>query len=194
MGRSISFNSLHTRFFAVLYMLLASTLCRAQSLAVKNDALYDALLIPNLGMEVRAGKHTTVDVEGTYDPLSFSSERKWKNWSLCPEVRFWGCHPFSGMFVGINALCGGFNVSRMDVFGLKGKRAQCRLFYGGGLTLGNHYVISPCWGLEAKANVGFVHMPYSRYRCGTCGYKEKNVTTNYIGPTNISISLIYIIK
>ncbi len=187
-------SSLHISILAIAAMLSAAPLCHAQSVALENNCLYDILLIPNLGMEIKTGSHTTLNVEGTYDPFTFPAGRKYKNWSLCPEARFWGCHPFSGMFVGINALCGGFNVSCINIFGLKEKRSQCRLFYGGGFTLGNHYVISPCWGLEAKANVGFVHMSYSRYRCGTCGYKEKDVTANYVGPTNLSITLIYIIK
>jgi len=175
-------------------MLLTSLSCHAQRLAVKNDAIYDALLIPNLGMELKTGGHTTVDVEAIYDPISFQSDKKWKNWSVQPEVRFWGCKPFSGMFIGLNALAGGFNVARIPVFDFNDKRAQCHLFYGGGVTLGNHYVISPRWGVETKVSLDFVHIEYSRYRCGTCGYKEDDIVTNYAGPTSLSVALIYVIK
>lgn len=179
---------------SIAAMLLTSLLCQGQSLAVKNDALHDALLIPNLGMEMRTGVRTTINVEGTYDPISFPSSRKWKNWSVCPEVRYWSCKSFSGLFVGLNVLAGGFNMSRIPIFNFNEKRAQCRLFYGGGLTFGGHYVLSPRLGLETKVDFGFVHMEYSRYRCGTCGYKEEDVVTNYIGPANISVALVYIIK
>jgi len=178
----------------VTVMLLASLSCHAQSYAIKNDAMYNALLIPNLGMEFKTYTHTTIDIEGTYDPISFPSNKQWKNWSVQPEVRFWGCKPFSGMFVGINAIAGGFNVARVPLFGFNEKRVQCRFFYGGGITLGNNYVLSPRWGVETKISLGVVHFEYSRYRCGTCGYKEADIVTNYAGPTNMSVALIYIIK
>ena len=184
----------HTKVIvSMTVMLSVVSLCDAQKFAFKNDALYDALLIPNIGMEAKIGKRTTVDVEGTYDPINFPNRRKWKNWSVQPEVRHWGCVPFFGTFVGLNAIAGDFNVARIPVFNLKEKRIQ-GTFYGGGMTLGNHHIISPHWGLETKVNIDFVHICYSRYRCSKCGYKEEDVTTNYVGPTRFSISLVYLIK
>jgi hypothetical protein len=183
----------HVGILLSLAMLSTPFLCQAQSIAIKNDALYDALLIPNLGMETKIGERTTLDIEGTYDPITFPGRRKWKNWLVQPELRHWGCVPFFGMFVGINGMAGGFNVARVPVFNFDEKRIQ-GTFYGGGLTLGNHHIISPHWGLETKVNLDFVHISYSRYRCSKCGYKEENVTTNYIGPTRVSVSLVYIIR
>jgi hypothetical protein len=182
------------RILLSVAMLSTPLLCHAQSLSLKNNAIYDVLLIPNLGMEAKIGARTTIEAEGTYDPISFPNKRKWKNWSLNTDIRHWGCKTFSGFFVGVNAIAGGFNVSRIPIFNLDEKRAQCHLFYGGGLTLGNHFVISPHWGLETKIDLDFVHLEYSRYRCGTCGYKEEDIVTNYAGPTSLALSLIYIIK
>jgi len=179
--------------FSLTAMLLTPFLCYAQSIAIKNNTLYDALLIPNLGMETKIGDRTTLDVEGTYDPITFPNKTKWKNWSVQPELRHWGCVPFFGMFIGINGMAGRFNLERIPVFNFYEKRMQ-GTFYGGGLTLGNHHIISPHWGLETKVNLDFIHINYSCYRCSKCGYKEENVITNYAGPTEVSISLVYIIK
>ena len=60
----------------------------AQKLAVKTNLLYDALLIPSLGAELAVGQRSTVNLTATYNPFSFG-ERKWKNWSLQPEYRYW---------------------------------------------------------------------------------------------------------
>jgi len=165
----------------------------SQHLAVKSNLLYDAVAIPSLGIETKIGKYTTLDISGTYDPISFPNDRKWKNWTVQPELRRWGCMPFSGMFVGVNALAGGFNFEKVPIAKIDNKRAQ-GTFYGGELTLGYHKILSPHWGLESGFSVGFIYTDYSRYRCGSCGYKEMSFHKNYMGPTRLSISLVYMIK
>ena len=160
---------------------------------MKSNLLYDAVAIPSFGIETKITKSTTLDISGTYDPITFSNNRKWKNWTVQPELRRWGCVPFSGMFVGVNALAGGFNLANVSFAKVANKRVQ-GTFYGGGITLGYHKILSPRWGLESALSVGYVHTDYSRYRCGSCGYKEMNFHKDYVGPTRLSISLVYMIK
>jgi hypothetical protein len=179
--------------FLFIALWIFSAPGNSQHVAVKSNLLYDAAAIPSLGIETKIAKSTTLDISGTYDPITFSGSRKLKNWMVQPELRRWGCIPFSGPFVGVNAIAGGFNFEKMPFAELKQKRAQ-GTFYGGGLSFGYHKILSPHWGFESSVSVGAVHISYSRYRCGSCGYKEKSFNQNYVGPTRISFSLVYIIK
>lgn len=173
--------------------LICSLPAAAQYTAVKTNMLYDAAAVPNLGLETKIAHSTTLEIWGTYDPITFSGRRGWKNWMIQPEIRKWGCIPFSGPFIGINGLYGIFNLEKVPFGGLEKKRAQGS-FYGGGLSLGYHKILSPHWGLETSVSMGFVHIGYARYRCGTCGYKERTFHRNYVGPTRISASLVYLIR
>jgi hypothetical protein len=164
-----------------------------QYVALKTNLLYDGVAVPNLGLETRIARSTTLGLWGTYDPVSFPGRRKWKNWMVQPELRRWGCVPFSGPFIGLNVLAGGFNLEKVPFAGLRNKRAQ-GTFYGGGVSLGYYKILSPHWGLESSFSLDFVHSGYSRYRCGTCGYKERSFQRNYVGPTRLSLSLVYVIK
>lgn len=169
------------------------SLCEAQIVAIKNNALMDLLLIPNLGVEVKTGAHTTLSIEGTYTPFTYSGNRKWKNWLIQPEFRYWIHTPFSGEFIAINAMIGDYNLSRVPLFHLDSKRAEGKL-YGGGVTLGKHFILSPHWGIETSLSLGYVHLSYKRFQCVKCGVKEKSGRINYVGPTRAAVSLVYMIN
>jgi hypothetical protein len=112
--------------FSLTAMLLTPFLCHVKSIAIKNDALYDALLIPNLEMETKIGERTTLDVEGTYDPITFPNKTKGKDWSVQPELRHCVCVPFFEMSVGINGIAGDFNTARVPFFNFDEKRNPIR--------------------------------------------------------------------
>jgi hypothetical protein len=162
-------------------------------LAIKSNLLYDAAAIPSLGVETKISKLTTLDISGTYNPITFWGGRKWKNWTVQPELRRWHCAPFSGAFIGVNALVGDFNIEKLPFINLPQKRAQ-GIFYGGGLSFGYNKTLSPHWGIESSLGLGFVHFDYSRYRCASCIFKEKTFIRNYVVPTRLAFSLIYMIK
>lgn len=110
-----------------------------------------------------------------------------------PELRHWFKVPFAGPFVGLNVIGGGFNIARLPFAQLKEKRAQGS-FYGAGITVGYHKILTPHWGFEVNTSLDYLHMDYSRYRCGHCGYKEMTFSKNYITPTRFSFSIVYMIK
>ncbi len=165
----------------------------AQVVAVKTNLLHDALAVPSAGVEVAFSSHYTLNVMGTYCPFSYSGDRKWKNWSVRPELRRWLCTPFCGAFVGVTAECGGFNIQKVPFWGLSDRRAQ-GTFYGGGLTVGWHHILSPHWGLESTLGIGMYHVSYSRYLPGTCGYRDRVSSSNAILPVGTGISLVYMLR
>jgi len=187
-------------------ILLAILLSQAsaQHLALKENLPYDALRIPNLGVELALCRNWTVDLWGAYNPFQESETRKWKIWTIQPELRYWLCKNFSGTFVGIHSGAGQYNMGgfgttldlgtlgTLDLDGLKEHRVQ-GAFWDAGLSVGQHWILSPHWGLEATLGFGYGHYQYKRFRCLHCGEQTTSGTKNYLGPTRAGISLVYLI-
>ena len=161
----------------------------AQKLAVKTNLLYDALLIPSLGAELAVGQRSTVNLTATYNPFSFG-ERKWKNWSLQPEYRYWLHAALTGPFVGVNGIVGGFNINNVRVGGLYGKQRQ-GTFLGGGVTVGWHLILSTRLSMELVAGADYLHCSYDRY---SGQQKEGRFASNLVLPVGSGVNLIYILK
>lgn len=181
------------KLFLLLLVSFASLRLEAQYVALKSNLVYDAIAVPSLGAEVRIDSILTVGVSGTYCPFSFASGRKWKNWSVRPEVRRWFRKSFNGPFVGADVFYGYFNASRIPFLGLKDRRGEGR-FIGGGFTAGWHRILSPHWGLEFSVAAGYVNISYDKYLNYECGYNEGHNVRNLITPTGISMSLVYVIR
>ena len=66
--------------------------------------------------------------------------------------------------------------------------------YGASLQYGHQWVLSPRWSIEASINVGWLRLHYDVWTGGWCGTRLGPAVRDYWGPTNASISLIYIIR
>ena len=161
----------------------------AQTLAVKTNLLHDVLLSPSLGVELVTGDRGSVHVAGTYNPFG-SSERKWRNWSVQPEYRFWMHQAMTGPFVGVNAVAGGYNIAGLDILGLGDKHRQ-GTFYGAGLSAGWHQILSTRWSLELTLGADYVRTTYDRYADGD---HEGRFSGNLVLPTGSGVTLVYIIR
>ena len=167
--------------------------------AVKTNLLYDATRTLNLGVEFGLARRWTLDVSGNYNPWTFSENRKMKHWLVQPEVRWWSCTRFSGHFMGLHALGGGYNWGGMLPWGirpgagLRGHRYQGWLV-GAGVSYGYHWVLGNRWGLEATVGAGYAYLDYDKYPCAKCGRKIGRETQHYFGPTKAGITLIFMVK
>ncbi len=91
------------RHLIILLLCLASfTPMKAQDVAVKTNLLYDAVLTPNIGVEVGVAPKWTIDVTGQLNAWTVN-EHYWKHWLAQPEARYWFCQRFAGHFVGAPA-------------------------------------------------------------------------------------------
>ena len=160
-----------------------------QTLAVKTNLLHDALLTPSLGIELATGDYGSLQLSGTYNPFG-SSDRKWRNWTVQPEYRWWMHQVMTGPFLGANAIVGGFNIDGLSCLGFADKHRQ-GTFYGAGICAGWHHIISTRWSLELTLGADFVHTSYDRY---DGNIHEGHFTSNLILPTGTGISLVYIIR
>ena len=111
--------------FVFLLMLLAGANQKVlgQSWTIRTNLAYDAMLIPSLGAEYALSDRHSISLMGTYNRFN-SGDKKWKNWSVQPELRLWREAPFMGWFMGINVIGGGFNINNVRIGGLGDKHRQ----------------------------------------------------------------------
>ena len=170
----------------------------AQNVAVKTNALYWATTTPNIGVEVSVAKQHSLQLFYGLNPWKQSGgdQTSLRHWLLMPEYRYWFCESFNGWFVGAHLMGGQFNVGGVDLpFGLMPTLENRRYegwYAGGGVTAGYQWVLSRHWNIEASLGVGYDYIKYDKFRCGECGERLKSGHTNYIGPTKLALSVMYV--
>lgn len=185
------------RIIFLLAFAAMAVAAAAQKVALKNNLVYDALLTPNLGLELGLGRATTLDLSGNYNWFKKSNGKMFKHWLAQPEFRFWLCERFNGHFFGLHALGGEFNIAKTKLpFGLAkdGKDYRYDGWYaGGGVSYGYQWMLARKWSVEATVGVGYARINYDKYPCRDCGRKIESGTKNYFGPTKLGVSLIFVI-
>ncbi|MBQ0079993.1 MAG: DUF3575 domain-containing protein, partial [Alistipes sp.] len=134
--------------------------------ALKNNLLYDGLLVANLGLEVGFARHFSIDIPVTFSPYDISSDYKMRTLSFQPEFRYWFKEGWQGHFVGLNAMVSWYNV--ITPFNNR-TRFQDRngdtpllgvgLSYGYSMPLGK----KKNWGMEFTVGVGYAHLDYDMF-------------------------------
>ncbi len=184
--------------------------CAAQTAAVKTNIVSDALLNPNLGIELGLGKRFSLDISGEFNAWtlkgkdgSYSAEslRRWKHWYVQPELRRWLCDRFQGRFVGLHVHAGQYNIGginiKADILGtdwsrLADKRFQ-GWFYGFGFGYGYAYALNKHLNLEGEIGVGYSYTAYDEFKCSGCGkLMMRAVPHHYVGITKAVVSLVYL--
>ena len=183
-------------FLIMLLFCLADL--HSQILAVKSDLLTGALSSPNFGVEVKLSNRLTLEAGFHYNPFPAGGDKRWKHWFVQPELRYWMCQPFGGHFFGAHLLYGVYNVGGMKLpLGLfKGVRSSRYEgdFMGLGVSYGYLFILAPRWSIETSVGVGFLHTGYERYRCLHCGEQTGGEHKNFIAPTQVAVSLVYLIN
>lgn len=185
----------------IIMAAVAGVYCHAQNrVAIKSNLLYDALLSPNLGVEVGVASKWSVELSGNFNDWK-PGGHLWKHWFVQPEARYWLCDRFAGHFFAVHALAGEYNFGNMkntvkflgsDFSGLTDKRYQ-GYGVGGGIGYGYTWMLAKHWSIEAEIGVGWIFTRYDVFPCKNCGTKlESGRTHNYVGPTKAAVNLIYV--
>lgn len=191
----------YLRLAVMLALVCFTGLASAQSTAIKTNLLSDALLNPNVAVEIGLAPRWTLDLSGQFNLWRLSHDRQWRHWAFQPEGRYWFCDRFAGHFVGAHLLGGQYNVGGIDIpisfLGtdfrlLKDTRYQ-GWFVGAGVAYGYAWELGEHWNIEAEIGLGWTYTRYDRFRCSGCGKKiEENRPHNYVGPTKLAIDLVYL--
>ena len=183
-------------------LVVSQSAVHAQHMAIKTNILYDALLSPTIGIEVGLAPKWSFDASGTINFWTVDDKR-WRQWMVQPEARYWFCQRNAGSFLGFHAIGGQYNFGNLDFLGgghkflgtdfgqLKDHRLQGWMV-GAGVAYGYSWMLDERWNLEAEIGAGWIYTQYDRFACGGCGAKDlPNKTHNYVGPTKAAVNLIY---
>lgn len=169
-------------------------------LAVKTNLLWWAARGTwNIAGEVGLGKQTSLELSGGNNRWNFDgsaeNNKKLAHWIIKPEFRYWLCERFNGHFFGVHALYSKYNVSGYDIPLLFEKEYRYEgKAYGAGISYGYHLPLSKRWGVEFNVGAGAVQMNYKKYACEKCGTQEGEYKKTYLGPTELGLKVIYMIK
>ncbi|MDE6295834.1 MAG: DUF3575 domain-containing protein [Muribaculaceae bacterium] len=171
----------------------------AQNVGIKTNLVSDALLSPNLGLQVGVAPKWTLNASAQFNLWSVKGE-KWRHWLVQPEARYWFCRKFQGHFIGLHAIGGQYNVGNIDwafdflgqhFSNLKDKRYEG---WGAGAGIGYGYAwpVAKHWNIEAEIGIGWIYTRYDAYPCTVCGTKLDTNHLNYFGPTKLAVNIEYL--
>ena len=102
-------------FLALLILAVVGPIAaKGQDVGIKTNLLNDALLSPNIGIEVGLAPKWTLDLTGELNAWTINGH-KWKHWFVQPEARYWFCERFDGHFVGVHAIGGQYNFGNLYI-------------------------------------------------------------------------------
>lgn len=186
---------------AAIIIAVTAFCVSAQKIAVKTNIVSDATLNPNIGIETRIAPKWSLDVSGQFNLWTLSQGRKYKHWLVQPEARYWFCEATAGHFLGAHLMGGQFNMANwkhgINFLGTDSRKLRDHRyqgwFAGVGIAYGYSWLLSEHWNLEAELGIGWTYNRYDVYPCTKCGRKlASNAVHNYVGPTKIAVSLVYV--
>ena len=168
-------------------------LADAQQWGLTANGLYWATATPNIGVEYAF--HSKMSIAGLvqYNPFTYAKNRKMKHLAGQLEYRYWLSDVFMGHYLGVHATGGIFNFGNLPLGILKDYRLEGQL-YGGGLTYGYQWIISNRVNIGVDIGLGYLYVDYDKFYCPTCGERVDHYRTNYLGPTKVGVSIIYLLK
>lgn len=181
------------RLLVFTLMLGYCSFLSSQQVNLKSNLLYDATSTLNLGLEIGLGKKFTLDLSGNYNPWEFGGNKKMKHFLVQPELRFWPCEKFYRWFWGLHGHYAGYNVGGISAIGIEDRRYEGTAM-GFGVSVGRQWVLNKRWSIEASFGVGYALLDYDKYPSEKCAKLIEEEKRNYVGPTKISVSIIYFIK
>jgi Protein of unknown function (DUF3575). len=184
--------------FTIMPHCLTAQDTQQSSFVLKSNLLSDVTTTMNLAGEVKLGNQFTLDASFSYNPWTFSENKKLKHLRFQPELRYWAESAYSGHFFGFHLgymqySTSGIKFPFTPLTDMKNSRYQGDA-YGAGFSCGYVWRLSNRWNLEASLGVGYAYLDYDRYECKKCGEYIESGTAHYFGPTKAALSLIYVIK
>lgn len=163
--------------------------------AVHTNVLYDAMLLPTLGIEWRINRSVGVKLDGSLAWWNSGKDKVQKMWLLNPEVR-WYMGNASRFYLGASGNYGEYNIYRYMLGDIVSKDTGYQgKMWGAGLTVGYQLFLSRNFSVDFNLGLGYTHFDYDSFGMinGVRVYKDKDKTKNFWGPTQAGISLVWTI-
>lgn len=163
--------------------------------AVRTNVLYDAMLLPTLGVEWRINRNVGVKLDGSLAWWGGSSDKVQKMWLLNPEVR-WYLLRDKRFYVGASGNYGQYNIYNYPIGSIVSKDTGYQgSMWGAGMTVGYQLYLSRGFSVDFNLGLGYTRSEYDSFTMidGVRVYKDRNRTKNFWGPTQAGISLVWTI-
>lgn len=163
--------------------------------AVRTNLLYDAFLLPTLGLEWRINRNVGVKLDGSLSWWGNEHGKVQKMWLLNPEVR-WYLLRDKRFYVGASGSYGQYNIYKYplgkmlaDDTGYQGK------LWNAGVTVGYQLHLSRSFSVDFNLGLGYTRSEYDSFTMvdKVRVYKDRDRTKNFWGPTQAGISLVWTI-
>lgn len=163
--------------------------------AVRTNVLYDAMLLPTLGIEWRISPSVGIKLDGSRSWWGSETGKVQKIWLVNPEVR-WYLLRSKRLYAGASANFGQYNVYKYP-FGsiLSSDTGYQGNSWGAGLTVGYQLYLSRNFSLDFNLGLGYTRSDYDTFRMidGVRVFKDRDCTKNFWGPTQAGVNLIWTI-
>lgn len=177
--------------------------------AVRTNVLYDAMLLPTLGVEWRMSSDWGVKLDGSFAHWSGDGGKVQKVWLLNPEVRRYLLRN-KRFYVGVSGGYGEYNIYKYPLGGLFSKDTGYQgSLWSAGLTVGYQLYLSRHFSVDFNLGLGYtrseydsfapvmteIRIPGDDFPATECVrvIKEHSKTKNFFGPTQAGINLIWTI-
>lgn len=178
-------------------------MCRPFYMGVKTNLLYDALAIPNVGVEFYLGKNWTIAANWMY--AWWDTDRThhyWRTYGGDIAVRKWFGHkadekPLTGHHVGLYAgvVTYDFEFGGTGYMGgLPGRTLWSRCNFMGGVEYGYSLPVARRLNLDFTIGIGYLGGEYMKYVPADGHYLWQSThKLKWFGPTKAEISLVWLI-
>lgn len=171
-----------------------------RTIAFKTNLLYDALLVPNIGIEVPLGQHWSAALNWLYAWWKNDHRhRYWRIYGGDVEARYWFKNTTRQVLtrhhVGVyaQALVYDFeNGQRGYMGGRPGQSLWQKATLGAGLSYGYAFNVARHLTLDLSLGVGYLGGQYQEYvpKDG-CYVYDRTRRLRYLGPTKAEVSLVW---
>jgi hypothetical protein len=183
--------------------ILEAKTCGPFYMGIKNNLLYDALGVPNIGAEFYLGRNFSI--VGNWQYAWWSKESKHRYWRVYGgdiALRKWfgkaaDKKPLTGHHLGIYGQALTYDIEKGGngyMGGEPGGNIFDRCNYGFGLEYGYSLPIARRLNMDFTLGVGYFGGKYYEYvphdDCYVWQYTKKR---NFIGPTKLEVSLVWLI-
>ena len=166
-------------------------------IALRTNLLYNAFLMPTLGIEWRISRNVGIKVDGSFAHWGDTKGSIQKMWFVSPEVR-WYMGKAKRFYLGAGAHIGEANVYEYPV----GKILQNLFtddlgyqgdFWNAGITLGYQLRLSRALSMDFNLGLGYTRFEYDTFTVvnETRISKSRDITKDLWGPTQAGVSLVW---
>ena len=189
------------RIISVLFaaFMMVGTLGAQNHWALKTNVLHDMTASPNLAIEWSFAQHWSVEAAGSVNMWDLPKGVKLKHIIVQPELRYWTCERFNGLFLNVHAIGGylpsvggfwDFSKYYHKLPNLKTFELRDAIMIGGGIGFGYDFILSRHWNLELEAGLGYVYTRGDEYSSDVLVLKGS--IFDYAGPTKLAVTFSYI--